>query len=453
MVGRQTSHGCATCRIRRVKCDLSKPACAGCVKGSRLCPGYPDRFVSVSNTCSRHREAGESSKPLVTDHASGMRLPKTILSDTDRLRYEFVWKMEGDALAARLAMMPATHVLKHVPQRIGCSQALDDAVACLAHTRDTGKLYVTALGSLRTALEHPLITRTPETLAAASLLQMYEQYVDLPGRRWIYHARGVIRILQARGPAKITNEIERAVLGAQAANVFMSALTVRSNCFLASPAWFQVLRPPSALAGRLDLFVQTIVDGVHFPNVDGVYAQLIGACYYASSITQAHRRRLANVAIADFLRIRTKLKKRLDCGPVDPPGINDASTIATYAATEFFLVVTITVVLNMYDELEDLCGDKPLSFSGEESPDLLKAERSSILRVVSERFKLLDVLSPELRFTAPVALRAILGAALGLGGPSKSEAATLLLVLDKELEDCRWDSTTRHVPLLASSVP
>jgi hypothetical protein len=37
----RTSSGCKTCKIRRIKCDETEPACKACVRGRRTCDGYP----------------------------------------------------------------------------------------------------------------------------------------------------------------------------------------------------------------------------------------------------------------------------------------------------------------------------------------------------------------------------------------------------------------------------
>ncbi|KAK5709010.1 hypothetical protein LTR17_020156 [Elasticomyces elasticus] len=143
--------------------------------------------------------------------------------------------MENDDLAARGAMMPVTHILKHVPQRIGHSRALDDAVRCIMQgpsTRNNNmalRLYGNALNSLRESLDDELLSRAPETLAAASLLQMYEQYVDTPGGTWSIHACGVVEMLQARGVENLTDDLEKAILETQAGNIFMSALAVTAH--------------------------------------------------------------------------------------------------------------------------------------------------------------------------------------------------------------------------------
>ncbi|CAH0044712.1 unnamed protein product [Clonostachys solani] len=43
------SKGCETCRHRRVKCDLQRPACGRCLRTNRTCPGYERGLIFVNN--------------------------------------------------------------------------------------------------------------------------------------------------------------------------------------------------------------------------------------------------------------------------------------------------------------------------------------------------------------------------------------------------------------------
>ncbi|KAI1034804.1 hypothetical protein LB504_004427 [Fusarium proliferatum] len=73
--------GCATCRIRKIKCDEAKPFCEKCVKTGRKCDGYESVFRPFSNT------PQPTSKPDAAasghDHAEG----KPPLSTGDLNRY------------------------------------------------------------------------------------------------------------------------------------------------------------------------------------------------------------------------------------------------------------------------------------------------------------------------------------------------------------------------------
>ncbi|KAF4963450.1 hypothetical protein FSARC_8547 [Fusarium sarcochroum] len=41
--------GCATCRIRKIKCDEGKPSCQKCIKTGRTCDGYESPFRVISS--------------------------------------------------------------------------------------------------------------------------------------------------------------------------------------------------------------------------------------------------------------------------------------------------------------------------------------------------------------------------------------------------------------------
>ncbi|KAF5660691.1 transcriptional regulator [Fusarium heterosporum] len=47
--GRKVKTGCATCRIRKIKCDEAKPACQKCVNTGRTCDGYESLFRPFPN--------------------------------------------------------------------------------------------------------------------------------------------------------------------------------------------------------------------------------------------------------------------------------------------------------------------------------------------------------------------------------------------------------------------
>ncbi|KAF5543150.1 transcriptional regulatory moc3 [Fusarium mexicanum] len=79
--------GCATCRIRKIKCDEAKPFCEKCVKTGRKCDGYDSVFRVFSSTtqpivkpdaaASRHDRA-EGEPPLSTDDLNRYFSTKTI---------------------------------------------------------------------------------------------------------------------------------------------------------------------------------------------------------------------------------------------------------------------------------------------------------------------------------------------------------------------------------------
>ena len=60
MVNHGVSHACLTWNSRRIRCDESKPACQGCAKPRRTCPGYQDRSGTAV------RESASSSASVAT---------------------------------------------------------------------------------------------------------------------------------------------------------------------------------------------------------------------------------------------------------------------------------------------------------------------------------------------------------------------------------------------------
>lgn len=48
---------------------------------------------------------------------------------------------------------------------------------------------------------------------------MYEHSVDHDRLGWVAHADGVIQMLQLRGPARVDNELEKAILRTEVGNI------------------------------------------------------------------------------------------------------------------------------------------------------------------------------------------------------------------------------------------
>jgi hypothetical protein len=47
------SNACATCKIRRIRCDGARPTCLQCAKSKRFCLGYAGRGARVKGTITR----------------------------------------------------------------------------------------------------------------------------------------------------------------------------------------------------------------------------------------------------------------------------------------------------------------------------------------------------------------------------------------------------------------
>ncbi|EMC99287.1 hypothetical protein BAUCODRAFT_397284 [Baudoinia panamericana UAMH 10762] len=447
MVGRVTSRGCATCRKRKVKCDRAEPECYGCVKAGWRCPGYPDRFVLARVGHDKKDGMKTVHKPQRLNGYAELSPRWMISSNADLLRMEFIWKLEANLLAARLPMMPTTHVLKHVPQRIGQSRALDDAASCIVQqSPDTSAvnslqgraLYVKALRSLRIALGDPVQLCMPETLTAAAILEMYEQYADQPSHNWIIHAQGVVKMLRYRGVVNISDAIEKAILEAQAGNVFMSALAIGVESFLDHPSWYGILMPSTAPNGHLDKFMRMTVDGARFPGIDDLCDELVRQCSLAPNTPVQHMQRMICSALENTLRLREQLNRQLEGGRTVLGRLDmcDAMATAAYAAIGFFSIITNTVLLGLNNRFVRLSNNIPTALPAGLSEKDLMNERSRTLELVTKRFETLATADPDVSRAAPAALRVMLGTVLGLndtGVKGSYEAGILLSVLEAEL--------------------
>ncbi|KAF4775432.1 C6 zinc finger protein [Colletotrichum scovillei] len=58
--------GCVTCKLRRVKCDEGRPACAACLKYQGHCGGYKDNKTKPSKSPPKHRLLYPKPKPEKT---------------------------------------------------------------------------------------------------------------------------------------------------------------------------------------------------------------------------------------------------------------------------------------------------------------------------------------------------------------------------------------------------
>ena len=80
--GRKGRHkvrtGCYTCKVRKVKCDETKPLCRRCLDTGRKCDGYPSAFV-----------ANEGRKTLTKLHVAALMAPTIIKWKSNYEQYAF----------------------------------------------------------------------------------------------------------------------------------------------------------------------------------------------------------------------------------------------------------------------------------------------------------------------------------------------------------------------------
>ncbi|KAL8303697.1 hypothetical protein RB600_007249 [Gaeumannomyces tritici] len=297
MVGVPRSRGCGLCLKRRVKCDEARPACANCSRYGLACPGYekPLKFVASKHAVRPRRgqqqqQQQQPQEPSETQHQNGaapvvdaeagasgagvvagpltvaarvrprpqLQPVAVLLPDLGVDRAQFVSTLmdsiSRDQPDAELSFFRPW--FRAVPERLGAKVTLDSAMCALAlhllgkSRADAGLvsrsrvLYGRSIRALQHALNHPSEWRTADTLCAATLLCFYELFAGTSSHAaWMAHARGVIRVVQLRGPdAYMTNRFDKILLLAFRAIIIMNAMFSIQDCFLAQKPWQRVLQ-------------------------------------------------------------------------------------------------------------------------------------------------------------------------------------------------------------------
>ncbi|KAL2813063.1 hypothetical protein BDW59DRAFT_154990 [Aspergillus cavernicola] len=164
MVGRPfTSSGCANCRKRKIKCDLSKPECARCIKRGTLCLGYDrDRRFLHHNIISQPTRTGETKRPVrqLIDHIKPLALG-TEFSVSAEVRTQLFSTFMDTFFASNTRINGKDDSLYFLMARFpilaGESEALDRSMIALASsflakTKNDRWLACEGLGIYNTAL-------------------------------------------------------------------------------------------------------------------------------------------------------------------------------------------------------------------------------------------------------------------------------------------------------------
>jgi hypothetical protein len=220
MVGISTSRGCATCRRRKIKvcpssavsmenaetctqCDLSRPSCARCIKGKRICDGFEEYPFFINTTLQRQkpRTRPEASKPADQEHIS-------IQIDHDNTSIPSIssygaWESSLNAwfstsyateTTARDVAEQKSAWIYHALEISNPTPLLRESLRALIVTccgRTNGNLdivrqgqraYSVALKFLQEALRQEILPLSDELLASVRALALYEVGVSVPTR-------------------------------------------------------------------------------------------------------------------------------------------------------------------------------------------------------------------------------------------------------------------------------
>ncbi|KAI8627585.1 hypothetical protein F5Y19DRAFT_172627 [Xylariaceae sp. FL1651] len=241
------SRGCQMCRMRRIKCDETKPTCNQCAKSRRQCPGYKDEFDLVfrNETKATERRAQKANRKAL---AQKVGKPDSLPGGTPSTSPTFPLGLETSETQA---VMPSLHVpieqqanchfishfilmpqdgrtIGHMDyvlpllQQAGPDSHLQHAFnACsMAFFNNRGGLganlhdaalneYSMALARTNAALRNVETQQSDTTLAAVLLLGMFESISakQIGMFNWGSHIDGAVQIVKARGKKQIKTKI------------------------------------------------------------------------------------------------------------------------------------------------------------------------------------------------------------------------------------------------------
>ncbi|KAM7199623.1 hypothetical protein V8F33_004434 [Rhypophila sp. PSN 637] len=237
------SHGCFTCRARRIKCDEGRPTCRRCEKSKRECGGYKPEWDPVVHhdqgdtrpkvPISRHRtgstssyisgqsSSSSSSEPQYTSSLTPPRSPTTPLTERAACLFaaNFILLPHNTSTSASGSSSPQQGFLSYLAPLLQTS-AQDSALrsaftacslALLSNLEKSSnlnlktltlKMHTLALGRTHLALKDPRTAEQDSTLATVLLLSLFESITAVKETEmllWKTHITGAIQLVKARG--------------------------------------------------------------------------------------------------------------------------------------------------------------------------------------------------------------------------------------------------------------
>ncbi|EAW13682.1 Zn(II)2Cys6 transcription factor [Aspergillus clavatus NRRL 1] len=244
---RGKSHGCGTCRARKIACGRERPSCTQCIKARRFCTGY-------------HREVGfilvqpgtKASRRDANVHATPETGPSFDIIRSSHMRQSFLEQFVGRCLPhphlINAPKKPWLLLLPNLPMRTKALEFSALALSCAGlgrKAKDQSLLhqslrsYTRGLRELQAALWDQRLMHDDETLAACLVLSLYE-VIECPDRgcaAYISHCKGFVSLIKARGMDAHTAGIGHELfLGVRFPGI-LDALGHRVPNYLCDRAW------------------------------------------------------------------------------------------------------------------------------------------------------------------------------------------------------------------------
>ncbi|KAL2843918.1 hypothetical protein BJY01DRAFT_190786 [Aspergillus pseudoustus] len=199
------SRGCKTCKLRKIKCDLGRPACRHCARSGRVCLGYgyddgEGKIPHYGNCSPMTPDRGserQSANPPEEDGNDSLDIETTsllecLLMDASALDTSPGTQLKSFDNVALSAMSTIRRCLRSLRQT---EQSLRDRRALLAdYGKTTGQMRETLIAAYSSPVES---WHTPAVASGAFLFSLYEMIVatDPSDKTWRVHLDGLVDIL------------------------------------------------------------------------------------------------------------------------------------------------------------------------------------------------------------------------------------------------------------------
>jgi hypothetical protein len=248
--------GCVTCKVRRVKCDETKPFCLKCTKSGRKCDGYVPLKTWVFEV--RTQDQSSSSSPFLTSSPSSDYSDPIESRSLQYFRERTVPVLSNFAAAAQeffnSTLLQAGHVEPAVKHMIIATALLHEATPCTPGQYSTNRWYfgqhyskavalLTGQGSkpsVETVLMSCLLFLTCENFQGSTLAGLLHIYSGLKILKDWKASRLQKTIAAGSADDLIQNQIDPifARLEAQT-SVYRSAHNINHSFYSESPARLQ----------------------------------------------------------------------------------------------------------------------------------------------------------------------------------------------------------------------
>jgi hypothetical protein len=215
MPGVPSGRACDACRIARKKCDYTVPFCSRCIRLDIICVGSGQRrFQFKGPKCDRR-------PPFQNRHFSK---PRQLPSSPIQLLLASLLKTISLETEYRFSLLHSYGpFLRHLPQRLGTSEALDSASRALVLSHhdicshqgvsvNATIAYNTAIQKLRIGLDDPIKATSVQSLGAAALLVICRDLNGFSSQDWSIHSLGAAEIVLARRHVRPQDDFERQLM-------------------------------------------------------------------------------------------------------------------------------------------------------------------------------------------------------------------------------------------------